>query len=43
MNNNGQVIAIGVPESAAYALMLAGLGLLGLMARCGKVDGTIRH
>ena len=34
INNNGQVIAAGiVPEPEAYALMLAGLGLLGFMVR----------
>jgi probable HAF family extracellular repeat protein len=34
INNNGQVIAMGViPEPETYALMLAGLGLLGFMAR----------
>jgi probable HAF family extracellular repeat protein len=32
INNNGQVIAMGViPEPETYALMLAGLGLIGLM------------
>ena len=34
INNNGQVIAAGiVPEPEAYALMLAGLGLLAFMVR----------
>jgi hypothetical protein len=40
-NNNGQVNAVGVSEEVVpevsepetYALMLAGLGLIGLMAR----------
>ena len=32
INNNGQVIAMGViPEPETYALMLAGLSLMGLM------------
>jgi len=31
INNAGQVIAIGIPEPEAYALMLAGLGLIGFM------------
>ncbi len=33
INNSGQVIATGVPEPETYALMLVGLGLVGLMAR----------
>jgi probable HAF family extracellular repeat protein len=33
INNAGQVIAMGIPEPQTYALMLAGLGLVGLMAR----------
>ena len=36
INDNGQVIAIGVPEPETYALMLAGLGLIGFMARRKK-------
>lgn len=37
INNNGQVIAAGlVPEPEIYALMLAGLGLVGFMARRRK-------
>ena len=38
INNQGQVIAIAtiVPESASYALMLGGLGLVGFMARSKK-------
>jgi probable HAF family extracellular repeat protein len=33
INNNGQVIAVGViPEPETYALMLAGLGLVGFIA-----------
>ena len=35
INNHGQVAAIGspIPEPEIYALMLAGLGLVGFMAR----------
>jgi probable HAF family extracellular repeat protein len=34
INNNGQVLVTGViPEPETYALMLAGLGLIGFMAR----------
>ena len=37
INNHGQVIAAGtVPEPETYALMLAGLGLVGLMTRRKK-------
>jgi probable HAF family extracellular repeat protein len=37
INNNGQVIAMGIiPEPETYALMLAGLGLLGFMVRRKK-------
>jgi probable HAF family extracellular repeat protein len=38
INNMGQVVAISttIPEPASYTLMLAGLGLLGFMARRGK-------
>ncbi len=37
INNNGQVIATGiVPEPEAYALMLAGLVLVGFIARRKK-------
>ena len=36
INNNGQVIAIGVPEPETYALLLAGLGLVGFMGRRKK-------
>lgn len=43
INNLGQVIAVTspIPEPASYALMLAGLGLIGFMSRCRKtVCGT---
>jgi hypothetical protein len=34
INNKGQVLAIGlVPEPETYALMLAGLALIGLVMR----------
>jgi probable HAF family extracellular repeat protein len=33
INNNRQVIVMGVPEPETYALMLVGLGLVGFMAR----------
>jgi probable HAF family extracellular repeat protein len=37
VNNNGQVVAMGlIPEPETYALMLAGLGLLGFMVRRKK-------
>jgi probable HAF family extracellular repeat protein len=41
INNHGQLVAVGdvhvVPEPETYALMLAGLGLIGVMARRRKV------
>jgi probable HAF family extracellular repeat protein len=37
INNLGQVVAV-VPEPATYALMLAGLGLVGFMARRKKLE-----
>ena len=38
INNVGQVIAIGiVPEPESYAMFLAGLGLIGLIARRGRL------
>jgi probable HAF family extracellular repeat protein len=42
INNNGQVIARAsiVPEPETYALMLAGLGLIGLMVRRKKALST---
>jgi hypothetical protein len=37
INNHGQVAAIGViPEPETYALLLAGLGLTGVMVRRRK-------
>ncbi|MDN5752032.1 MAG: PEPxxWA-CTERM sorting domain-containing protein [Nitrosospira sp.] len=41
INNLGQVITTVVPEPASYALMLAGLGLVGLMARRKSAAGNI--
>jgi probable HAF family extracellular repeat protein len=42
ITNNGQMIATGViPEPETYALMLAGLGLVGLMARHRKAEGRV--
>jgi probable HAF family extracellular repeat protein len=41
INNNGQVIATGiVPEPEAYALMLAGLVLVGFIARRKKAENV---
>lgn len=41
INNNGQVIAAGlVPEPETYALMLAGLSLVGVIARRRKAEGS---
>jgi probable HAF family extracellular repeat protein len=40
INNAGQVIAIGVPEPKTYALMLAGLCLIGFMARRKKMENS---
>lgn len=42
INNLGQIIAVvsPIPEPASYALMLAGLGLVGLMLRRKKSDGN---
>ena len=43
INNNGQIAVVGVvPEPETYALMLAGLGLIGFMARRKKSkDGAL--
>ena len=39
INNLGQVVVVGtIPEPATYALMLAGLGLVGFMARRKKLE-----
>jgi probable HAF family extracellular repeat protein len=47
INNRGQVIAIAIPttipEPEAYALMLAGLGLVGFMARRKKMENLKRY
>lgn len=43
INNNGQVIAAGViPQPETYALMLAGLSMIGLMARRKKAENVRR-
>jgi probable HAF family extracellular repeat protein len=39
INNSGQVIAIAVPEPEIYALFLAGLALVGFVARRRKMGG----
>lgn len=38
INDVGQVIAIAVPESEIYALLLAGLALVGFIARRQKAE-----
>jgi probable HAF family extracellular repeat protein len=50
INNSGQVIAIAattiaatIPEPEAYALLLAGLGLVGFMARRKKMENLKRY
>jgi hypothetical protein len=47
INNRGQVIAIAIPttipEPESYALMLAGLGLIGFMARRKKMGNLKRY
>ena len=40
INNSGQVVAIGtIPEPEIYALFLAGLALVGFIARRKKMGG----
>jgi hypothetical protein len=37
INNHGQVVVVGtIPEPETYAMLLAGLGLLGFIARRRK-------
>ena len=48
INNAGQVIATAIPEPEVYALFLAGLALVGFIARRKKRGiclgvGTLRH
>jgi probable HAF family extracellular repeat protein len=48
INNSGQVVALAgpppvIPEPETYALMLAGLGLIGLMVRRKKVEIFIKR
>jgi hypothetical protein len=41
INNDGQVIAMGViPEPETYALMLAGLGLIGFMGQRKNAENS---
>jgi probable HAF family extracellular repeat protein len=43
INNSGQVIAIAtIPEPEIYALFLAGLGLVGLVARRKRINTGCR-
>lgn len=39
INNMGQVVVLGVPEPAAYVLMIVGLGLVGFVANRRKQAG----
>jgi hypothetical protein len=39
INNVGQVIATAIPEPEVYALFLAGLALVGFVARRKKIGG----
>jgi len=43
VNNQGQVLVHAIPEPEAYALMLAGLGLIGFMARRKKTENLIKR
>jgi probable HAF family extracellular repeat protein len=45
LNNQGQVIAMGsvVPEPEHYALLLAGLALMGLLVRRTNAEGRAGH
>lgn len=44
INNRGQVIVIAsIPEPEAYALLLAGLGWVGFMARRKKMENLKRY
>ncbi|WP_238529832.1 PEP-CTERM sorting domain-containing protein [Nitrosospira multiformis] len=43
INNEGQVIVLAIPESEIYALMLAGLGLIGFMVRRKKEENLLRR
>jgi probable HAF family extracellular repeat protein len=42
INNNGQIIAV-VPEPQTYGLLLAGLGLVGFIARRKKAENLIKR
>jgi hypothetical protein len=39
INNSGQVVAFVIPEPEIYALFLAGLALVGFIARRKKMGG----
>ena len=41
INNKGQVIVLAIPEPETYALMLAGLGLIGFVAQRQKSGSRI--
>jgi len=41
INNAGQVIATTIPEPEVYALFLAGLALVGFVARRKKIGGKL--
>lgn len=43
INNEGQVIVLAIPEPEIYALMLAGLGLIGFMVRRKKEENLLRR
>ena len=39
INNSGQIVAMNIPEPEIYALFLAGLALVGFIARRKKMGG----
>lgn len=41
INNEGQVIVLAIPEPETYALMLAGLGLIGFVGWRGKSGSRV--
>jgi hypothetical protein len=40
INNMAQILVLGIPEPASYALMLAGLGVVGFMTRRRESGGS---